>query len=79
MSQECLDSEKRERIEAVLDRIRPFLTADGIAVTLVEIRDEGATVSLKGAVCQSAPLNFQMGLEQALRAEIAGFGDLRVT
>ena len=71
----------RERIEIVLNRIRPLLQADGVEVELVEVRDNGASVRLTGLCvqCGTGPLNFQTGLEQMLREEIEGFGDLRLT
>jgi len=69
-----------ERIETVLDRIRPLLQADGVHVELVDVRENGASVRLTGSAvqCPTAPLNFQTGLEQLLRQEIEGFGELRL-
>jgi Fe-S cluster biogenesis protein NfuA len=70
---------KRERIEIMLNRIRPLLQADGVDVELVEVRDNGASVRLTGlcARCGTGPLNFYTGLEAMLHEEIEGFGELR--
>jgi Fe-S cluster biogenesis protein NfuA len=69
-----------ERIETVLNRIRPLLQADGVHVELVDVSESGASVRLTGSAvqCPTAPLNFQTGLEQLLRQEIEGFGELRL-
>jgi Fe-S cluster biogenesis protein NfuA len=71
----------RERIEIVLNRIRPLLQADGLEVELVEVRDNGASVRLTGlcVACGTAPLNFHAGLAEMLREDIEGFGELRLT
>jgi Fe-S cluster biogenesis protein NfuA len=71
---------KRERIETVLNRIRPLLQADGVEVELVEIRDNDASVRLTGLCvqCGTAPLNFHTGLEAMLREEIEECGELRL-
>jgi Fe-S cluster biogenesis protein NfuA len=62
----------RERVEKVLDKIRPALRMDGGDVELVEI--EGSVVRLKmtGACggCPMSQLTLQMGIEAALRDEI---------
>ena len=77
----CLTDCVRERIETALNRVRSLLQADGITVELVEVRDNGASIRLTGVCvqCAAAPLNFQTGLEEMLRAEIEGFGELRLT
>lgn len=71
---------ERLRIEAVLDRIRPLLRADGLDVVLIDVRRDGATVHFSGVdhACSSAPLMLHTGLSEALREEIPGFGELRV-
>jgi len=71
---------RHERIETVLNRIRPLLQADGVHVELLEVRENSASVRLTGSAvqCAAAPLNFQTGLEQLLREEIEGFGELRL-
>jgi len=70
----------KERIEAVLDRVRPFLHADGGDVVLVAIDGNSAEVRLTGvcAGCPSAHMTLHVGIETALRDEIPEFDTLRV-
>jgi Fe-S cluster biogenesis protein NfuA len=72
----------REKIAAVLDRVRPLLQADGGDVELVDVDGDGnrATVRLTGmcAGCPSAHLTIHMSLEMALREEMAEFDQLEV-
>ena len=70
---------KRRQIETALDRIRPLLQEDGVTISLVDVRVDGASFRVTGAAtCDSAPLNFQAGLEEMLREEIEGFRDVRL-
>jgi hypothetical protein len=41
---------ERTRIEAVLNRIRPLLQADGANIELVDVRSDGVSVRLIGLV-----------------------------
>ena len=61
--------------------LRPHLEADGINVDVLDVRDNGATVHLTGVCCLSAaaPLSLRTVLEDVLRADIEGFGELRLT
>jgi Fe-S cluster biogenesis protein NfuA len=70
----------KERVEAVLARIRPFLQADGGDIELVAIQGNSVDVRLIGmcADCASAHVTLQAGVETALRAEIPEFEALRV-
>ena len=70
----------RARIEAVLDRIRPVLWADGANVELIDVREHSATVHFTGLCsrCVSAPITMQAGLSDALRREIPEFRDLHL-
>jgi Fe-S cluster biogenesis protein NfuA len=69
-----------ESVELVLDRVRPYLIADGGNVELVEVAGNDARIRLTGmcAGCPSAHLTLYLGIEAALRADIAGFGRLDV-
>lgn len=71
---------QRERIEAVLVRVRPLLQADGGDVELVSVQDNGATVRLTGNCvgCPSAQMTLHLGIEMALKEEIPEFETLRV-
>ena len=70
----------RERVEVVLERVRPFLQADGGDIELLEVQGNSARVRLTGmcAGCPSAHMTFYMGVEMALREEIREFEELQV-
>ena len=70
----------RERVEAVLQRVRPFLQADGGDIELVEIDGHSAGVRLTGvcAGCPSAHMTLSLGIEAALRKDIPEFEKLRL-
>jgi Fe-S cluster biogenesis protein NfuA len=70
----------RERVEAVLARVRPFLQADGGDIELVEVTENSAGVRLTGMCvgCPSAHLTLYLGVEAALRDEIPEFETLHV-
>jgi Fe-S cluster biogenesis protein NfuA len=61
------------RINAALDKIRPYLEADGGGITLEEITDDLVVkVKLHGA-CEGCPFSYQTlkaGVEQALLKEV---------
>jgi Fe-S cluster biogenesis protein NfuA len=63
----------KEKIEKVLEKIRPYLQMEGGDVELVEVTDDGKVkVRLQGA-CGSCPMSImtlKMGIEQALKDEI---------
>jgi len=60
------------RVEAVLNRVRPMLQADGGDVELVGIADGVVRVRLKGTCggCPFAAMTIKNGIEAALKAEI---------
>ena len=70
----------KERVEAVLDRVRPFLQADGGDIEVVDVNGNSADVKLTGmcAGCPSAHMTLYLGVETALRDEIPEFGTLRL-
>lgn len=71
----------RERVEAVLARVRPFLQADGGDIELIDVGGNSAGVRLTGmcAGCPSAHMTLYLGVETALREEIPEFETLRLT
>jgi len=71
---------RRERIEAILKRIRPLLLADGFNIELIGTSQRGATIRLTKVPSEYAleSLNRQLNLQEVLRQEIEGFGELRV-
>jgi Fe-S cluster biogenesis protein NfuA len=70
----------RERIETVLDRVRPFMQADGGDIELVDVNGNSADVRLTGMCggCPSAHMTLHLGVETALREEIPEFETLRL-
>jgi Fe-S cluster biogenesis protein NfuA len=70
----------RERVEAVLERVRPFMQADGGDIELIEVNGNSADVKLTGmcAGCPSAHMTLYLGVETALRDEIPEFENLRL-
>ena len=63
----------RNKVEEVLDKVRPGLQADGGDVELVEVGDEGTVkVRLTGACggCPMATMTLKMGIERALKNAI---------
>ena len=69
------------RVQAVLDRVRPFLQADGGDIVLIDVRNNRATVRLTGkcAGCPSAHVTLYVGVEMAIRAEFPELEELVVT
>jgi len=69
-----------ESVELVLDRVRPYLMADGGSVELVAIAGNDAQLRLTGmcAGCPSSHLTLYLGIEAALRAGIVDFGRVEV-
>ena len=70
----------KEQVESVLGRVRPFLQADGGDIELVDVNGNSADVRLTGmcAGCPSARMTLHVGVEVALREEIAEFETLRL-
>lgn len=70
----------RDRVETVLERLRPFLQADGGDIELVEVAGNSAAVRLTGmcAGCPSAHMTLHVGVEAALRDQIPEFEMLRL-
>ena len=64
------DPEKVAEVEAVLEKIRPFLVADGGNIELVSVEDDWVSVRLQGACmgCHAAAQTLFQGIEPQLRA-----------
>ena len=64
----------REKVEKVLEEIRPALQADGGNIELVDVTEDGVVkVKLTGA-CGSCPMStmtMKMGVEAQLKEKIA--------
>ncbi|MEW6614940.1 MAG: NifU family protein [Thermodesulfobacteriota bacterium] len=64
----------KEKVEEVLNQIRPSLQADGGDIQLVDVTDGVVKVVLTGA-CGSCPMSqmtLKMGVEKALKEKIPG-------
>ena len=62
----------RDKVAAVLDKVRPSLQRDGGDVELVDVKNGTVTVKLTGACvgCPMSTLTLQMGIERILKQEI---------
>jgi len=63
----------KEKVQKVLEAVRPFLQADGGDVELVEVADDGIVkVRLTGACggCPMSTYTLKMGIESKLKKEI---------
>ena len=62
-----------ERVEAVIERIRPAVQSDGGDLELVNVTDEGVVqIRLLGACigCPSSGMTLHMGIERNVREKI---------
>ena len=60
----------RERVQGVIDQIRPMLQSDGGDIELVDVQEDGIVkVQLKGAChgCPGALYTLKNGVEQRLK------------
>jgi len=62
----------REKVEEVLDKIRPALMADGGNVELVNVDDGVVSVRLTGACgcCGMSTMTLKYGVERMLKSEL---------
>ncbi len=62
----------KERVEEVLNKIRPSLMRDGGNVELVDVNDGTVKVKLTGACsgCPMSTLTLKMGIEKLIKEEI---------
>ena len=62
----------RDKVEEVLNKIRPRLMADGGNVELIGVDDGVVKVRLTGACgdCAMATITLRMGIERILKQEI---------
>jgi Fe-S cluster biogenesis protein NfuA len=62
----------RDRVEKVIDRIRPAVQMDGGDIQLVDVTDGVVKLRLIGACvgCPSSTMTLKMGIERAIRAEV---------
>lgn len=62
----------KDRVEEVLNQIRPNLARDGGNVELVDVNDGVVNVKLTGACagCPMSTITLKMGIEKVLKKEI---------
>ncbi|MDP3723392.1 MAG: NifU family protein [Candidatus Omnitrophota bacterium] len=62
----------RERVEQVINRIRPAVQMDGGDIELIEVVNGVVKLRLVGSCsgCPSSMLTLQQGIERAIRAEV---------
>ena len=63
----------REKVQEVLDKVRPSLQADGGDCELINVREDGVVeVRLQGACgsCQMSTLTLKAGIERVMKEEI---------
>lgn len=63
----------RQRVEEIIDKIRPYLQADGGDIELVDVDSEGhVKVRLLGACggCPMSQMTLKQGVERAIREQI---------
>jgi len=62
----------KEKVQDVINRIRPMLQADGGDVELVDCVEGVVTVRLKGACagCPMSQMTLRNGIERALKNEV---------
>ncbi len=63
----------KEKVEEVINEIRPNLQADGGDIELVDVTDDGIVkVKLRGAChgCPGAAMTLKMGVERLLKERI---------
>lgn len=62
----------KEKVQNVINRIRPMLQADGGDVELVDCVDGVVSVRLKGACagCPMSQMTLRNGIERTLKAEV---------
>ncbi len=62
----------RDRVEEVLEKIRPALVRDGGNVELVEVDEGVVKVKLVGACagCAMSTMTLKMGIERILKQEV---------
>ena len=63
----------KEKVQAVIDEIRPYLQADGGDIELVDVEADGTVkVRLRGACagCPGAQMTLRMGVERKLKEDV---------
>lgn len=69
----------KERVEEVLNRLRPSIWAHGGDVELIDINDGVVSVSLTGscATCSMSLITLKESIEAVLKKEVPGIKEVR--
>lgn len=70
-----LENSLKQKVEAALDTVRPYLKADGGDVKVIEISEDGIVkVEMIGACgsCSISPITLKTGIEQAILSQVEG-------
>jgi Fe-S cluster biogenesis protein NfuA len=72
MSETTQELSLYERVERVLDAIRPYIQADGGDIELVDVQDGIVQIRLAGACvgCMYSLMTLQAGVERMIREEV---------
>lgn len=72
MSETTQELSLYERVERVLDTIRPYIQADGGDIELVDVQDGIVQIRLAGACvgCMYSLMTLQAGVERMIREEV---------
>lgn len=72
MTEQVQDQELNERIERVIERIRPAIQADGGDVQFIELDEGIVKLRLMGACvgCPMSTMTLQAGIERMIRQEV---------
>ena len=62
----------REKVQAVLEQVRPALLADGGDVQLIDVTDGVVTLKLTGACsgCPMSTITLRDGIERVLKEQV---------
>lgn len=69
----------REDVQAVLEKLRPYLLRDGGDVELIDVDEDGIVqLRLMGACgnCPSSAITLKAGIERALTSEVPGVTEI---
>ena len=70
----------KEKVEKVIEEIRPYIMNDGGNITLVKIENNIVYISLEGA-CANCPmrrLTFEEGIAQAIKNSVKEVKDVKL-
>jgi Fe-S cluster biogenesis protein NfuA len=68
----------KEKVQEILNNIRPNLQADGGDVELVDVKEGIVSLRLKGACagCPMSTMTLKNGIERVLKQEISGIKEV---